>query len=236
VASRVSNLSSKQTYLKQVERLGKDLVSIENKSSDIEGKLAAAHKKHGGAQSKLAAEEAKEAKKRQLAVEKMSKESEKAMRSVASTLQSHNRRHVETEAKIRKLTDLPEKITVLFLAANPVDQNSLQLDEEVRAITKTIRESKHRDAVKLESVWAIRPPDVLLALNEHSPQVVHFSGHGSDEDEIVFQDDAGNSKFVSMDALVQMMTPAPMESAWCSSTHATLGIRQRHWFRTWSRR
>jgi hypothetical protein len=91
------------------------------------------------------------------------------------------------------------------LAANPLDQQQLRLDEEVRAIAEMIRKSKHRDSVKLESCWAIRPPDVLQALNEYKPQIVHFSGHGSIRDEIVFQDDQGQTKLVSKEAIVQLM-------------------------------
>ena len=150
-------------------------------------------------------EELKESKKRQSVLDNAAKASERTVSSVVNKLRAHDDLHIATDAKIKRLTELPEKVTVLFLAANPVDQGSLQLDEEVRAITKTTRESKHRDSVKLESVWAIRPPDVLLALNEHKPQIVHFSGHGSEDDEIVFLDDAGNSKLVTMNALVQMM-------------------------------
>jgi len=81
----------------------------------------------------------------------------------------------------------------------------LRLDEEVRSVTDTIRKSKHRDSVELVSCWAIRPPDVLQALKEHQPAVVHFSGHGSDQDGIVFQDDQGNTKPVSKEAIVQTM-------------------------------
>jgi hypothetical protein len=68
-----------------------------------------------------------------------------------------------------------------------------------------IRMSAHRDAVKLQSCWAVRPLDVLQAINEHKPRIVHFSGHGSDQDEIVFQDNNGQTKLVSKEAIVQTM-------------------------------
>ena len=204
-ASRATSASSRKTYSNTAIRLQGDLVSIEKKIADIEGKIANAQKRLGEAQTKLANEEIKESKKRQSALDNAAKASDRAIRTVVDKLRSHDELHVATDEKFKRLSDLPVKVTVLFLASNPVDQDSLQLDEEVRAITKTIRESKHRDSVKLESVWAIRPPDVLLALNEHKPQIVHFSGHGSEDDEIVFLDDAGNSKMVTMNALVQMM-------------------------------
>ena len=56
-----------------------------------------------------------------------------------------------------------------------------------------------------QTCWAVQPLDVLQAINEHNPRVVHFSGHGSDQDEIIFQDKEGAAKFVSKDAIVQTM-------------------------------
>jgi hypothetical protein len=100
---------------------------------------------------------------------------------------------------------LPQKLKVLVLAANPLDQGQLRLDEEVRAITEKIRMSKHRDRVELVSAWAVRTTDLFQALNEHEPHVVHFSGHGSNTGEIVFQDELGNSKFVSKQALTELI-------------------------------
>ena len=123
-------------------------------------------------------------------------------------LQHHDALHRETLSTIQKLAQLPERIVVLFLAANPLDQQQLRLDEEVRAIADMIRKSQHRDAIKLESCWAVRPLDVLQAINEHSPRIIHFSGHGSDQDEIVFQDNSGETKFVSLEAIVQTMAAA----------------------------
>jgi hypothetical protein len=69
---------------------------------------------------------------------------------------------------------LPEKIKVVFLAASPVDQDRLRLDEEVRSITQMIRASEHRDSVELVSRWAVRPLDLLQILNEDKPHVLHF--------------------------------------------------------------
>ena len=37
---------------------------------------------------------------------------------------------------------------------------------------------------------------------------MHFSGHGSDQDEIIFQDNSGNSKLVSKEAIVQTLAAA----------------------------
>ena len=92
-------------------------------------------------------------------------------------------------------------IKALFLAANPKGTQPLQLDEEVREITAKIRASEYRDSIDLVSAWAVRPDDLLQLLNQHKPQIVHFSGHGSEKGEIILVDDQGRSKSVSPAAL-----------------------------------
>ncbi|MBW4829201.1 MAG: hypothetical protein KZY61_12175 [Clostridiaceae bacterium] len=52
------------------------------------------------------------------------------------------------------LQSVPEKITVLFMASNPMNSKSLRLDEEVRLIQEMIRKSEHRDSVRFETRWA----------------------------------------------------------------------------------
>jgi hypothetical protein len=74
-----------------------------------------------------------------------------------------------------------------------------------------ITKSKHRDSIKFETCWAVQPKDVLQAINEHNPSIVHFSGHGSDTDEIIFQTNGGQAKFVSKEAIVQTMMASSEE-------------------------
>ncbi len=93
------------------------------------------------------------------------------------------------------------KVKILFLAANPKDTNLLNLDEEIRAITQKIRVSEYRDILNLTSGWAIRPDDLLQTLNEQHPHIVHFSGHGSSDGEIILTDDNQTSKPVSVAAI-----------------------------------
>ena len=93
------------------------------------------------------------------------------------------------------------KIKILFLAANPKSTDPLALDEEIRAIEQKIRATEHRDSLELISKWAVRPDDVIQALNEHKPHVVHFSGHGSEENEILLVGNNGEEKPVTASAL-----------------------------------
>lgn len=76
------------------------------------------------------------------------------------------------------------KIKVQVFAADPLSSGvggsarRLMLDEEVRRMRATVRDAHSRDAVEFDVHWATRPGDVLLAMNEVTAEVVHFSGHG----------------------------------------------------------
>lgn len=89
------------------------------------------------------------------------------------------------------------KTKILFLAANPIEENILSLDEEIRAITQNIRRSDYRDSIDLRSAWAVRSADFVEYLNEYKPQVVHFSGHGDSGGAIMLAGDDGDPKPVS---------------------------------------
>lgn len=101
------------------------------------------------------------------------------------------------------LEKVPKKIKVLFLAANPKDSGPLSLDEEIRSIKKKIKESEYRDSVEIISEWAVRPLDIIQALNEHNPTVIHFSGHGAENNDLVLVGDNGTAKFISPEAITQ---------------------------------
>jgi len=210
-ASRSSNLSSANSYLRDAQRYSEQAADAQRNVANIEEKIAGEQSRLADAQKNLAQEEEREANTRNREAERRGQEHEQRMRSINSTLTQHDALHQHTLSAIEKLAQLPERITVVFMAANPLDQAQLRLDEEARAISEMIRRSQHRDAVKLESCWAVRPLDVLQALNEHRPRIVHFSGHGSDQDEIVFQDSNGQTKLVTKEAIVQTMAAASGE-------------------------
>jgi len=92
-------------------------------------------------------------------------------------------------------------IKTLFLAANPTGTPRLQLDEEIRSIAEKIRASEYRDMIKVEQAWAVRPDDLIPLLNQHQPQIIHFSGHGSPVGQIILLDQTGMAKAVSVEAI-----------------------------------
>lgn len=208
-ASRLKSVSSARSKLREAERYENSAVACQRKVADIETKIAREQARLNDASRRLGTAEqqaARQAERRQLQEQKKRAQADNQLMSrIHGRLSDHDRLHHLALDTLQKLQALPSSISVLFLASNPLDQQQLRLDEEARLIAEMIRKSEHRDAVRLESRWAVRPLDVLQAINECKPSIVHFSGHGSSRDEIVFQDASGNTKLVTKEAIVQTM-------------------------------
>jgi hypothetical protein len=101
-----------------------------------------------------------------------------------------------------------ERIRVLMLAANPRSTGRLAIDEEARQITERLRLSRDRDAFDLITRWAVRPMDLLQFLNQHSPHIVHFSGHGDRTGEIHLSAGDGTDQGVTAAALAELFRVA----------------------------
>lgn len=105
--------------------------------------------------------------------------------------------------QIEQLKKIPDTITVLFLASNPTDTQALRLDAECRAIQEMIRKSDYRDTIRFETRWAVRTSDLLQAINEVNPDIIHFSGHGAINRDLVFKNVNGQGKLVTKEAMAQ---------------------------------
>lgn len=94
--------------------------------------------------------------------------------------------------------------TILFFAANPKDSGRLRLDKELRDIAEGLQRARQRDQFNLEQRWAVRPRDIQRAMLDVGPQIIHFSGHGSGEEGLVFEDEIGNANLINGEALVRL--------------------------------
>lgn len=100
--------------------------------------------------------------------------------------------------------DMNNRIKILFLAADPVNmQYKLALGNELRHIRREIQLEANRDRFEVVSEWAVTPDDLLKAFRNHKPNVVHFSGHGSDYG-IVLQNEVGAACSVSKEGLAAL--------------------------------
>lgn len=190
------NMSTINSKLREIERLSKDIVFSTKTVSDIQTKIGKKDRDLVSAQKRC-----EKAKRRE--DEKKLKESEKRFKEVNQTLLAQDSRQKDFQRELLLLKEIPAEIRILFLASNPIDVDRIRLDEEVRAIQEKIRLSDHRDTVKFESRWAVRPSDLFQAINETNPTIIHFSGHGSFDGKLVLQNPDGTAKLITPDAISQ---------------------------------
>ncbi len=95
---------------------------------------------------------------------------------------------------------------VLFVVSNPVDTDRLRLDKENRDVEEGLKRSNERDQFTLIKISAARIDDLRRSLLDHSPHIVHFSGHGAGIDGIVLEDADGLSQLVPNDALSNLFS------------------------------
>lgn len=200
-STSISTLNSKK---RQVESKHSDLARAEKNLGDLSSRSAAKSEELRRALGNLERAEEQD-RKRVDAVSKKRRDDElRHAREVTRETEKQARIHnsLRRSSFVIDIAKLPEKITVLFLASNPLDQPALRLDEEIRTITEKIRAADFRDHLELKSRWALRTGDFLQALNEDRPTIVHFSGHGSEDGELIFQNSSGAAHYVTKDAIV----------------------------------
>ena len=90
---------------------------------------------------------------------------------------------------------------ILILAANPQGTTPLRLDEEVREIDAGLERALHREQFDLKQKWAVQPRDIRRAMLDSEPSIVHFSGHGTGDEGLVFEDETGRARLVDGEAL-----------------------------------
>ncbi|MDJ0693039.1 CHAT domain-containing protein [Mastigocoleus sp. MO_188.B34] len=95
-------------------------------------------------------------------------------------------------------------IKILFLAADPSDESRLRLGQEIRDIKERLRIAKEADKYQLEQRESVRVGDITQAIFDFEPQIIHFSGHGTNQGELCFEDELGTAKPVEAEALAAM--------------------------------
>jgi hypothetical protein len=92
--------------------------------------------------------------------------------------------------------------SVLFLASDPTDASRLRVGEEFREIDERLKQAKRRDYFKLaQPQLSLRTRDLTGALLDEQPKIVHFSGHGTSEGALCFEDKIGQMQLVHPEAL-----------------------------------
>lgn len=125
------------------------------------------------------------------AEQRVSRERDNEAKREAARQRARERANV---AQISELRDTLARITapkaemlrIVYATAAP--EGDLRLDKEIRRVRQAVRSSTHRELVEIHVLTAATPGDLLDALVQHRPHVVHFSGHAN-QDALLFDAD-----------------------------------------------
>ncbi len=205
---RTKSQSTIKSKLGEIDRANKSIADVNKKIGDIQTKIGKKETEIATADKNYKKEEEKIRKKNAEAEKKRLQEATRQTQAIERAIKQHEHTQNQMLTDIEQLKAIPEKITVLFMAANPTDTAPLRLDEEARSIQEKIRLSEYRDSVQFESRWATRASDILQAINETNPTIVHFSGHGAETGELALLNPDGSTKIVSKEAITMAMATA----------------------------
>jgi len=94
-------------------------------------------------------------------------------------------------------------IRILFLAANPLETDRLQLGKEHNDIEEGIRKSTFGRQFDIQSDFATQVKDLQDRLQRSDPNIVHFSGHGVNS-KLILEDAEGHGVAVPPQALANL--------------------------------
>jgi hypothetical protein len=89
---------------------------------------------------------------------------------------------------------------ILFFEANTSNNDILATGREIRTIEEKLREVSSGSNWRVTPVTAVRPEDWRLRLNTHHPDIVHFSGHGSELGKLLMVGEMERAQAVSPSA------------------------------------
>lgn len=178
-STRKSKLSAYRSALRDQERTQKEI-------SRLQGKVAFKQKEICAATSKVERERKREEQASMKKDEQTARKINSEMSSISRTIENH-------AARLTSLESTPNKVSVLYLGTSPQNEGRLRVDAEARDIHEAIRKSDNPQCIEFNDRWAVRQTDLLQALNETNPDIVHFSGHGSEDGCIILEDQFGNS-------------------------------------------
>jgi hypothetical protein len=120
---------------------------------------------------------------------------------------------------------------ILVLQANSDSDNVLQLNREVRQIKRTFSNTISWD-VEIVQEGAVQARDLQELFMRHKPEIVHFSGHGTDRGELMLETNEDTSEPVSVKALGGIFSSLG-ENVCCVMLNACYSSRQANAIAKW---
>ena len=95
-------------------------------------------------------------------------------------------------------------LKVFILSSEPRDADRLRLAQKQRDLQIAIRGTRSASSLKINNEPFCRYSDITTALNHFDSHILHFSGHGG-EDELYFENVQGIVKLVKKQALANVL-------------------------------
>ncbi|MEZ5044140.1 MAG: CHAT domain-containing protein [Saprospiraceae bacterium] len=125
-----------------------------------------------------------------------------ALLDLLSKIYTENEVNEETKRKSDG-NSLTSTITILFVTANPEQTARLRLDEEMRDIEEELRKAKFRDKFTIVKKNAARIGELQDGLLDYNPDIIHFSGHGTNQG-IILHGPENTNMTVNNESLAQL--------------------------------
>lgn len=104
-----------------------------------------------------------------------------------------------------KETPKLQKKKLLMMCASPKDETKLRLDQEARDLTEQLRLVENRKTeIVVNHAWAVRTDQIQMEVLNNTPEILHFSGHGT-TGALCFEDKDGNSVIVNSSAIAGLI-------------------------------
>ncbi len=97
-----------------------------------------------------------------------------------------------------------QKVKIMFLTADPTNTSRLRIGEELREIQEKLQLAKLREGFEFHQRMSVRPTDISQALLDIQPQIIHFSGHGTKDGTLCFENQLGEVHPIGPDALAAL--------------------------------
>lgn len=181
-ARKSRSTSTSSSLLRAAERESKKYADEVKKVAEVAQKIADINKqisiKQKSLESTLKQENAKQEREQKARQRKHDTEVEKRHRKELA----HSREVARLlRPEVRHVIIQPPKkeiLRVLYLTASPDAGSPLRVDAEVNNVLREIRGARFREQIELYTVPAAGSKDLVNGINDHTPHVVHFSGHG----------------------------------------------------------
>ena len=119
-------------------------------------------------------------------------------------LRSQTPKELGTPGTRALLRELSKPLVILVVSADPRDATRLRVAEERRELDGALRATRFRDLFTIRDIPSCRIRDIARALDEHSPEILLFTGHGSSRG-LCFEDDSGRLNIVEKSSLARLL-------------------------------